>query len=85
MRKLGYSANRGNSIKGLKSYLNSLGIDFSKFSNNFYSHSHPLKKIEDILIENSSYSNMTSLKKKSYTIRFFEKRMLYLWNKRVAE
>lgn len=64
MRKLGYSANRGNSIKGLKNHLTNLGIDFSKFSNNFYSHSHPQNKIEDILIENSTYSNMTSLKKR---------------------
>ena len=64
MRKLGYSNNRGNSIKGMKEHFDSLGIDYSKYSNNFYAHSHPRNDIEDILVENCSYTNMTSLKKR---------------------
>ena len=31
MRKLGYTANRGNSFKGLKDYLTENNIDFSHF------------------------------------------------------
>lgn len=31
MRKLGYTANRGNSFKGLKDYLIENNIDFSHF------------------------------------------------------
>lgn len=64
MRKLGYSSNRGNSIKGLKQYFDELGIDYSKFSNNFFTYSHPINELEDILVENCSYTNMTRLKKR---------------------
>lgn len=64
MRKLGYSGNRGNSIKGLKQYFDDLGIDYSKFSNNFFAYSHPINKLEDILVENCSYTNMARLKKR---------------------
>ncbi len=64
MRKLGYSCNRGNSIKGLKQYLDDLGIDYSKFSNNFFVYSHPVNELEDILVENCSYTNMTCLKRR---------------------
>ena len=62
MRKLGYSNNRGNSIKGMKEYFDSLGIDYSKYLNNFYAHSHPRNNIEDILVENSTYENIARLK-----------------------
>lgn len=64
MYKLGYSGNRGNSIKGLKNYLDELNIDYSKYINNFYAYSHPQNELKDILVENSSYSNMTRLKKR---------------------
>ena len=64
MYKLGYSGNRGNSIKGLKNYLDELNIDYSKYTNNFYAYSHPQNELKDILVENSSYSNMTRLKKR---------------------
>ena len=63
MRKLGYSANRGNSISGLKKYLDENQIDYSKFSkNNILNYSHPTNELDEILVENSKYTNMTRLK-----------------------
>lgn len=63
MRKLGYTANRGNSIKGLKKHLDENGIDYSKFSkNNILAHSHPKNDLSEILVEDSKYTNMTRLK-----------------------
>ena len=63
MRKLGYSGNRGNSIKGLKKYLDELNIDYSKFSlENLNRYSHPRNELEDILVSGGSYTNMTRLK-----------------------
>jgi len=42
MRELGYSGNRGNSINGLKLYLDKLGLDYSKYSvHSIYAHEHP--------------------------------------------
>lgn len=63
MRKLGYSANRGNSISGLKTYLDENGIDYSRFSkNNILNFSHPKNELDEILVKDSKYTNMTRLK-----------------------
>lgn len=63
MRKLGYTANRGNSIKGLKKYLDECEIDYKRFTKEnpkcCYRKGIPL---EEILVENSPYTNMTKLK-----------------------
>lgn len=63
MRKLGYTANRGNSIKGLKKYLDDNNIDYSRFSkDNILAHSHPKNDLDEIMVENSNYTNMTRMK-----------------------
>lgn len=63
MRKLGYTGNRGNSINGLKRYLDSLNIDYSKFSmKNMVRFSHPKVELEDLLVDDCKYTNMTRLK-----------------------
>lgn len=59
MKKLGYSGNRGNSYKGLRKYFEELEIDLSKFLKN---HSHPTYKLEEILVKDTFYTNMTKLK-----------------------
>lgn len=59
MKKLGYSSNRGNSYKGLRKYFEELKIDLSKFLKN---HSHPTYKLEEILVKDTFYTNMTKLK-----------------------
>lgn len=65
MKKLGYSGNRGNSIKGLKNALDKFGIDYSRFTKeNPACYSHPGVPLEEIMIENSPYTNMTRLKKR---------------------
>lgn len=65
MKKLGYSGNRGNSINGVKAHLDKLGLDYSKFSsNNWCAHSHPKYDLNEILVENSAYSNHTKLKQR---------------------
>lgn len=65
MRKLGYSGNRGNSIKGLKKYLDDLGIDYSRFlQKNIVRFSHPKNELENILVKDCTYTNMTRLKKR---------------------
>ena len=65
MKKLGYSGNRGNSIKGLKEYLDKVGIDYSKFSVKRLSmFSHPKVDLENILVEDCKYTNMYRLKER---------------------
>ena len=65
MRKLGYTANRGNSFKGLKDYLIENNIDFSHFLGRAHGTSDNTKySLEDIMVENSTYSNMTKFKKR---------------------
>lgn len=65
MRRLGYTANRGNSFNGLKKHLDECGIDYSKFSRNNHSNfSHPRHKLEDILVEDSHYTNTTRMKER---------------------
>ena len=65
MRKLGYSGNRGNSIKGLKKYLDDLGIDYSRFlQKNIVRFSHPKNELKNILVKDCTYTNMARLKKR---------------------
>ena len=65
MRKLGYTANRGNSFKGLKDYLIENNIDFSHFLGRAHGTSDNTKySLEDIMVENSTYSNMTKFKER---------------------
>ena len=65
MRKLGYSANRGNSYGPFKAYLNENNIDYS----HFLGKANGLAKneifpLEEILVKDSKYTNMTSLKRR---------------------
>ena len=63
MRKLGYTANRGNSFKGLKDYLIENNIDFSHFLGRAHGTTNNTKyTLEEIMVENSTYSNMTKFK-----------------------
>ena len=68
MRKLEYTANRGNSLKGLKSYLSDNNIDtshFNKYKNRNYKLSNNIKiSLEDIMVENSTYTNLTRFKER---------------------
>ena len=65
MRRLGYTANRGNSFKGLKKYLDECEIDYSRFTkDNPDNFSHPKNELEDILVSGCTYTNMTRLKKR---------------------
>ena len=63
MRKLGYTANRGNSYKPFKQYLKENNIDFS----HFLGRANGLAKndkftLEEILVKDSKYTNMSRLK-----------------------
>lgn len=63
MRKLGYTANRGNSYKGLKNYLIENNIDFSHFLGKAHGTTNNTKyALKEIMVENSTYYNMTSFK-----------------------
>ena len=65
MRKLGYTANRGNSFKNLKDYLIDNNVDISHFKGKSHGSSKTEKySLEQILVENSTYSNMTRLKER---------------------
>ena len=68
MRKLGYTANRGNSLNGLKSYLSDNNIDtshFNKYKNRNYKLPDNTKfSLEDIMVENSTYTNLTKFKER---------------------
>lgn len=65
MRKLGYTANRGNSIDGLKKYLDECSIDYKRFTKeNPSCYAHKGAPLEDIMVENSTYTNMTKLKER---------------------
>lgn len=65
MRKLGYTANRGNSLQGLKEYLEENKIDTSHFKGRSHGTSKTEKySLEEILVKNSTYSNMTRLKER---------------------
>ena len=63
MRRLGYTNNRGNSFVGLKNYLRDNGIDTTHFKGRHHGTSKTEKfSLEDILVPNSEYTNMTRLK-----------------------
>lgn len=63
MRKLGYTANRGNSYHGLVDYMRCNEIDTTHFLGKAHATSHPMKyRLEEILVKNSRYTNMTRLK-----------------------
>jgi len=65
MRKLGYTANRGSSGQSLKKYLIENNIDTSHFVGKSHGTSKTEKySLEQILIKNSTYSNMTRLKER---------------------
>lgn len=65
MRKLGYTANRGNSYKSMKSYIDSLGIDYSHFKGKSHGTSDNTKySLNEILVRDTPYTNMTKLKAK---------------------
>lgn len=65
MRKLGYTANRGNSFEGLKRYLQENNIDISHFKGKAHGTSKTEKySLEEILVKDSPYTNMTRLKEK---------------------
>ena len=65
MRKLGYTANRGNSYKGVKDRINSLGIDISHFKGQSHGKSDNSRySLKEILVEESNYSNISSLKRR---------------------
>lgn len=63
MRKLGYTANRGNSYKKFKKYILNLGIDTSHFRGKAHgTSSTPKYTLEEILVKDTPYINMTKLK-----------------------
>ena len=65
MRKLGYTANRGNSYKAVKSYVESLGIDYSHFKGKAHGTTTNTKyNLNEILVKDTLYTNMTKLKEK---------------------
>lgn len=63
MKRLGYTGNRGNSINGFKKFLDKHGIDYSMFTKeNPKCYCHPGQPLNEILVEDSEYTNMTRLK-----------------------
>lgn len=73
MKKLGYTANRGNSYKPMKDYFQSIGIDCSKFSKDAKKNfSHPKFDLECILVEDTKYTNMSRLKKRLIAANLIE-------------
>ena len=65
MRKLGYESHKGASSSYLRKYLNEIGVDISKFSKtNIYNFSHPKSELKDVLVNESTYTNLSSLKKR---------------------
>lgn len=75
MRKIGYTANCGNSYNSAKKYLINNGIDISHFKGKSHGTSKNVRYgLKDILVENSPYSNMTALKKRILDANLFVKR-----------
>lgn len=63
MRALGYTNNRGNSYSGLRDYIKSKGIDVSHFKGKAHGNQYnAVYRLDDMLTENSSYTNLTRLK-----------------------
>lgn len=62
-KKLGYNAKGGNVYKKLKSIITKYEIDVSHFKGKSHGTSNNAKlRLEEILIENSTYGNLRSLK-----------------------
>ena len=73
MIKLGYTKNRGNSVNGLKKYLDSLNIDYSHFKGKAHGTSNTaIYKLNEILIKDTPYTNMTSLKRRILNANLLE-------------
>ena len=73
MRKLGYESNKGASSSYLRKYLKENSIDISKFSkNNIYNFSHPKSDFKDILVSDSTYTNLSVLKSRMIKENLFE-------------
>lgn len=63
MRKLGYTANRGSSFIGLSQYLKDNNISTEHFKGKAHGTSNTERySLDQILIKDSTYSNLTSLK-----------------------
>ena len=63
MRKLGYTANRGNSYGQFKKYLVDNNIDVSHFKGKSHGNSQTRKyTLDEILVKDTKYTNMTKLK-----------------------
>ena len=63
LKKLGLSVSNGN-YRVVKLHINRLKIDISHFVRTFKQNRHQRIKLEDILIENSTYTNSPLLKKR---------------------
>ena len=75
MRKLGYTANRGNSYSSVKQYLCENGIDLSHFKGKAHGTSKTEKHtLDEILVKDCTYANMTSLKKRVINSGLIEKK-----------
>ena len=73
MRKLGYTANRGNSYKSMKNYIESLGIDYSHFKGKAHGTSSNIKyNLDELLVKDTPYTNMTKLKEKILEAKLLE-------------
>ena len=73
MRKLGYTVNRGNSFLGLKKYLRENSIDTSHFVGKAHGTSDTSEySLEEIMVENSIYSNITRFKKRLIKAKLIE-------------
>lgn len=65
MRKLGYTANRGNSFVGLKKYLKENQINISHLKGKAHGTSkNENYSLRDILVKDTPYSNMSKLKQR---------------------
>ena len=62
MRKLGYTANRGNSHIGLKKYLKENNIDTSHLKGRHFTNTPEQYSLDEILVSDTKYTNMSKLK-----------------------
>ena len=73
MSKLGYHCKGGGSYRSLKKRINILNINTDHFKGKGHGTSKTaLKTLEEILVENSSYSNNYSLKKRLINSKILE-------------
>ena len=75
MTKLGYTANMGNSYILVKKYLDDNNIDTSHFKGKAHGTTDTSRySLDDILVENCKYSNMSSLKRRVLKAGLLKKR-----------